>query len=185
MRTSAQSHRAADTQVLLLAGSSREGTVAGSSQVERCTSSQPLDLEALAAMPCTADPISYTTGLWCPSCHSLVPRSPWCQRPFPCALLPGTARPAVPALLSTGPPGGLCPAGPGHSSLPRSAGRVTAPGQVPQGTVGTLCRARGASSSLSPPGRLGYTALAILKNSSAASSAIRRSCQTTGWEMPF
>lgn len=76
MRTSAQSHRAVDTQVLLLAGSSREGTVAGSSQVERCISSQPLDLEALAAMPCMADPISYTTGLWCPSCHSLVPRSP-------------------------------------------------------------------------------------------------------------
>lgn len=82
MRTSAQSQRAVDPEVFFLAGSSREGTVAGTIQVERCISSQPLELEALAAMPCMADPpCAYFIHYW-PVVSQLS---------LPCAWEPGGA----------------------------------------------------------------------------------------------
>lgn len=61
----------------------------------------------------------------------------------------------------------------------KPAVRLTPVRRVPQGiTTEIHCGAFWLSSTLSPLGLFGYTTLAILKNSSAASRAISRSCQS-------
>lgn len=190
-----------------LAGS-REGTVAGTSgrwkagfphspwnkrHLNLCSSWQQC-----LAWQTPPVPIAHTFGQWCPAGATLgqfslpsarehlgastrLPvRSCWAQLAGLPALL------QLPTRFSAGKQGGhslCCPraAEPVSERCPCRAVRVAPARHIPQGTTaGTLCRALGPSSALSPPGRLGYTVLAILKNSSAASRAMSRSCQTAG-----
>lgn len=131
----------------------------------------------------------YATAVLAPFCLG----APWGQRPPSCAFpmghgsLTSSLCSVRPTCFSAGKQGAaLLVLTPRQRSLvpegKKPAVHLAPARHVPQGITAEMhCGAFWLSSTLSPLGLFGYTTLAILKNSSAASRAMSRSCQSKGF----